>query len=189
MVRTLETEMMDGKVVRAIEVGETGKFGLTIEVYSQKIAVRVMTDDPNPLKNGEWVAFQGNMVVEEGKDIPYYHNPDDGSDRKEWRFYEMREWEYLRLPPPPMSKSLREAKNAILSSLGHWNDSEESLSSLESHLSSSLASVREFMQKRRETQKGSITIVTLDSSILSLSQVLIVLLGTRKQSFLSAAPG
>lgn len=182
MIQTVETDMLDGKVSRVVDIGESGKVGLTIEVYGQKIAFRVELNDPNPPRIGDWLTFHGSMIVEKGKDPVYYHDPDDGSDRKEWKFYEIRDFHFFRVPPPQVSQALRDVKKTVLAALGNWDESEHALSTLESNLSVSLAAVRDLIRKQKETRKGHVTLVTFGPLTLCLGRVWTWPSGTRQES-------
>jgi hypothetical protein len=97
---------------------EGSKRFVTVEVATEQCAYRFLDELDAPLKDGEWIRFEGDARVqvtsrkdepEELERIGYYHQPYDGSDVRDWTYYDLNGAECVRIGPLDVISALQSA--------------------------------------------------------------------------------
>lgn len=135
-LKTLDVGQREGRVCYVTDEG--GSTYVTVECPSEKVAYRFPWDRGIVLA-GDWVSFRGQArreIVsrkaepERLKEVPYYHDPYDGSPRDGWTYVDVRDPEGLRrVGPMDALDALKAAVEAASRHLENWygQDSEEAI--------------------------------------------------------------
>jgi hypothetical protein len=84
----------------------------------------------------EWIYVEAWGEVNSGKSDdtliykPYYHVPLDGTHKDQWKFMELRDFKFIRIPPRNLMNILESLSERIKLHIDHWTstNSEEQLS-------------------------------------------------------------
>jgi hypothetical protein len=115
-LKTVEKGPLEGRVCYVTLEGS--KRFVTVEVATEQCAYRFQEKLDSPLKEGEWVRFEGEARVqvvskknepEELERIIYYHQPYDGSDVRYWTYFDIKNTECVRVGPLDVISSLQSA--------------------------------------------------------------------------------
>lgn len=124
---TVEKGPLTGRVCYAILKGRR-RF-VTVEVAVDQCAFRFVEDLDRPLREGDWVKFEGKARVqnlsrkgepEELERILYYHPPYDGSDVREWTYFDLNEASCSRIGPLDVMDALTDAVTQASSHIDDW---------------------------------------------------------------------
>ena len=148
---------MEGRVCYATLEGD--KRFVTVEVATEQCAYRFLEKLDKPLQEGEWIRFEGEARVQvvSGKNEPekferiiYYHQPYDGSDVRDWSYFDLRNAGCERIGPLDVISSLQ---SAIQRSKVHVDDWFKSCSAQELlDTCNSLLTAHDAMKRELEKQ-------------------------------------
>lgn len=104
---------------------------VTVECPEQKWAFRFDQPGRSDVRVGDWVRFRGKVRLDPGlradgepvckKEVTYYHDPHDGSNRKDWLFFDMTTPESKVVAPPDVARTLRETLTLVRRHLDSWD--------------------------------------------------------------------
>lgn len=113
-LQTFEVTPVTGQV-RYLTVGSTG-FKMTVECPERRFALLVPGYGRPKAKVGSWVEVRGTVRMDptlnkttgepNEKNLVYRHDPFDGTPRSQWLFFEMRDAEFVEVPPPAVTDAL-----------------------------------------------------------------------------------
>lgn len=126
-LKTVEKGPLEGRVCYATLEGK--KRFVTVEVAVEQCAYRFQERLDKPLKEGEWIKFDGKARVQvvSLKDEPerleriiYYHPPYDGSDVREWTYFDLKDAGCERIGPLDVLDALARASSRIKLHMDDW---------------------------------------------------------------------
>ena len=126
-LKTVEKGPLEGRVCYATLKG-TKRF-VTVEVATEQCAYRFREELDVPLKKDEWVRFEGKARIqvtsrmdepEELERIVYYHHPYDGSDVRDWAYFDLEGVECERIGPLDVISSLQSSMQCSKIHIDDW---------------------------------------------------------------------
>ena len=164
---TFETKWLQGRI-RTVTPAVGGWYTVTVECPYEMWAFTFKYEGRLRLWEGTWIRFRGKVRMDPGlrktgpnkgepyeQNLVYRHDPFDGSNRKNWIFFEILWPDLKTIPSPEIADLLREADILIRRRSESWqhNLSEkmllETATSLD-RLSSALVRDAEFLRMKRE---------------------------------------
>lgn len=127
-LHTFDVAFHEGKVCYVTD--RAGGHDVTIECYDRSVAFLIHYTGRRMAKVGDWVRFRGKVRIDPGmnrdgtlreRNLAYYHEPGDGSDRTQWIFFELLEADASLLGPPDAMDSLRGASVHIRRHVESWH--------------------------------------------------------------------
>lgn len=106
----------------------SGGVDVTAESTELRSAFRVHVE--KPVQVGDWVRVSGKVRMDPGltkagkpreKNLAYYHQPHDGSDKTHWMFFQMSDGDVRAAPPPAVAARIRAAVASLNGLLDDWN--------------------------------------------------------------------
>lgn len=126
-LKTVEKGPLEGRVCYATLEGK--KRFATVEVAMEQCAYRFRERLDKPLREGEWIRFSGKARVQvvSRKDEPerlerigYYHPPYDGSDVREWTYFDLGDARCERIGPLDVLDALSRVGSRIKLHSDDW---------------------------------------------------------------------
>ena len=126
-LKTVDVGPLEGRVCYVTLEGKN--LYVTVEVASEQKAFRFKDGMKPAPREGEWVRFSGVARVqvvskkgepEELERILYYHQPYDGSDVREWEYFDLKKTECVRIGPLDILDSLQSASSRGALHIKDW---------------------------------------------------------------------
>lgn len=114
-------------VGRVCYVTGEGPWSATVECPGEKIALRF--ESRSALRVGCWVKLEGRYRFDPGarkdgtpaeRNISYYHEPHDGSDKSEWEFRQLTECAFNQVGSPQFVAAMHEAMLCLRRHQDSW---------------------------------------------------------------------
>ena len=171
-LHTYEVPYHEGKVCYISETGD-----VTVECYDRNIAFLIKYKGRRLVKIGDWVRIRGKVRLDTGiskdgrlreRNLAYYHDPADGSDRRHWIFFELLESDTILLGPPDAMDAIHNAMVQMRRHVDSWH-ANSNVDSLRSTLKS-IDDARDILQselRRRaiEQEENSAIVAAIDIQI------------------------
>ncbi|KKM70897.1 hypothetical protein LCGC14_1436140 [marine sediment metagenome] len=155
---------------------EGAKRFVTVEVATEQCAYRFQERLDSPLKEGEWIRFEGKARVqvvseknepEELERIMYYHQPYDGSDVRDWIYFDLRDVECGRIGPLDVISSLQSAMQRSKVHVDDWfsNCSVQELLNTYGALVEAHEAIKRELEKQSLSEADDVPVVAPDIDI------------------------
>lgn len=158
MLKTIEVSPLIGRI-RISNPTPSNKYSITVECFEKRVAFHFVTD--RRFKPGDWVQLSGTVRVDVAvrkktgkpaeRNTRYIHQPVDGSNQADWKFFELSTGKISKTAAPSISEVMHEAFNGLKRHLNSWeyNDNVESLERTAKALKQALSLIESDLNERR----------------------------------------
>ena len=171
-LQTLDIESLNGKV-RFVTSRNNG-YKVTVECYERNTAFLIhYSDEIPPVKVGDIVSVSGKVRFDPGiksdgnpndGNLGYYHEPEDGSPRQHWFFFELLDSSIKVLGPSETLDPMQRAMARMQQHIDSWSTN-DGLASFQETLKA-VDAARSALRKRvAEREEKNIPVATLDIDV------------------------